>query len=288
VNTGKGLARARTRTIGVDPAFQIDRELQCDLKLVRATSDDFYARDDALAHFPEGVVDLTFIDGMHLFEFALRDFINAERTSTPASVIIFDDMLPRTGAEAARDRHTSAWTGDVCWVTPVLERYRPDLTVVPLDTTPTGLLLVLGLDPSNTVLSEHYDEIVAEFVKDDPQQLTPEIEHRTTAADPAKVLASPVWADLVAARDSGAGTPASAAELAALRGSASYVSNPPDPGVWPPKPKGKPKPKKPADGPLVRQARRAEHVLAVARDPKRRNAAARRLLKRAPRGGAAS
>jgi len=83
-----------------------------------------------------------------------------------------------------------------------------------------------------------------------------------------------------------AATPASAAELSALRGSASYVSNPPDPGVWPPKPKvkPKPKPKKPADGPLVRQARRAEHVLAVARNPKRRAAAARRLAKRALHG----
>jgi len=288
VDDGRGLARARTRTIGVDPAFHVTRELTCDLKLVRATSDDFYARPDALDHFPEGVVDFTFIDGMHLFEFALRDFMNAERTSTPTSVIIFDDMLPRSAAEAARKRHTSAWAGDVCWVTPVLERYRPDLTIVPLDTTPTGLLLVLGLDPTNTVLRDHYDEILAEFVKDDPQVLTPEIEHRTTAADPAKVLASSVWADLVAARNSGGGTPDSVAELTALRGSATYVSNPPDPGVWPPKPKGKKakaKPKPKPRGPLVRQAERAEHVLAVARDPKRRNAAARRLLKRMRSGG---
>lgn len=284
VNDGRGLARARTRTIGVDPDFHVDRELTCDLKLVRATSDDFYDRADALDHFPEGVVDFTFIDGMHLFEYALRDFINAERTSTPTSVIIFDDMLPRGSAEAARNRHTSAWTGDVCWVTPVLERYRPDLTIVPLDTTPTGLLLVMGLDPTNTVLRDHYDEILAEYVKDDPQVLTPEIENRTTAADPAKVLASSVWADLVAARNSGGGTPDSVAELAALRGSASYASNPPDPGVWPPKAKAAPKRKAVASGgPLVRQARRAEHVLAVARDPKRRNAAARRLWKRVQR-----
>jgi hypothetical protein len=78
------------------------------------------------------------------------------------------------------------------------------------------------------------------------------------------------------------------AELTALRGSATYVSNPPDPGVWPPKPKGKKakaKPKPKPRGPLVRQAERAEHVLAVARDPKRRNAAARRLLKRMRSGG---
>jgi hypothetical protein len=269
INDGQGLARSRTRTIGVDPAFHIDRELQCDLKLVRATSDAFYARPDALDHFPEGVADFTFIDGMHLFEFALRDFINAERTSAPTSVVVFDDMLPRSAPEAARNRHTIYWTGDVFRVSAVLERYRPDLTLVPLDTHPTGLLLVVGLDPMNSTLSDRFDEIIAEYRVDDPQVLPHEIEHRTNAADPEKVLASGVWTDLVAARDAAEGVPTNVRELSALRGSATYISNPPDPGVWPPKPK--PQQHRPA----ARQTA-LQHVLAVAGDPERRNAAMRR------------
>src|SRR6516165_5157301 len=81
VNDGLGLARSRTRTIGVDPDFCITVELACDLKLVKATSDDFFARPDVVSWFPGGVVDFTFIDGLHLFEYALRDFMNTERLS---------------------------------------------------------------------------------------------------------------------------------------------------------------------------------------------------------------
>jgi hypothetical protein len=257
VYDGQGLARSRTRTIGVDPDIHINVELSCDLKLVKATSDDFYARDDALSHFAEGVADLTFIDGMHLFEFAFRDFMNAERTSTPTSAIVLDDMLPRASAEAARKRHTSAWTGDVFRLIHVLDRYRPDLTVIPMDTGPTGVLLVLGLDPANTVLKDHYDEIVAEYITDDPQVLSDDIVHRSNAADPDKVLASPVWKDLVAARDAGEGAPASVQELRELRGTATYVSNPPDPGVWP-RPRPAPKPAQVAAAvPFARRVRRA-------------------------------
>ncbi len=184
INDGRGLHRSRTRTIGVDPAFKITAEFECDLQMVRATSDDFFARPNAIAHFPEGVIDMAFIDGLHIFEFALRDFMNTEKLSAPSSVIVFDDMLPRTVAEAARNRHTMEWTGDVFRVISVLERYRPDLVIIPLDTEPTGLLLVLGADPTNTVLHDNYDAILAEYVTEDPQEVPHNILHRTDAADP--------------------------------------------------------------------------------------------------------
>jgi methyltransferase family protein len=234
INDGRGLRRSRTRTIGVDPAFKITSELECDLQLVKATSDDFFAREHPIARFPEGVVDLTFIDGLHIFEFALRDFMNAERLSAPTSVIIFDDMLPRTVDEAARDRHTLEWTGDVFKVATVLERYRSDLVLVGLDTVPTGLLLVAGTDPTNTVLQDNYEAILAEFVGPDPQAVPEQILHRSAAADPQAVLDSPVWADLVAARAGRTGRPDTIDLLRELRGTASYVSNPPPAKPWPP------------------------------------------------------
>jgi Methyltransferase domain len=232
INDGKSLALSRTRSIGVDPEFKINVELECDVQLVKATSDDFFARSDAIAWFPEAVADLIFIDGLHLFEFALRDFINAEKVAHPGSVMVFDDMLPRTVEEAARGRRTKFWAGDVFKVALVLERYRPDLVVIPLDTTPTGLLLVVGLDPTSTVLQDNYDAVVAAFSQDDPQDVPPEILNRTRAADPGKVVALDLFEAL--SSHHAQGQLPDFAVLRSLRGSATYQSAPYDNPSWPP------------------------------------------------------
>ncbi len=239
VNDGRSLTLSRAKTIAVDPAFKVTSELACDLQLVKATSDDFFARPDPLAWFPRKAPDLSFIDGMHLFEFALRDFINCERNSEPSGVIVLDDMLPRSVHEAARDRYTDAWTGDVYKVAAVLERNRPDLTVVPVDTTPTGVVLVVGLDPTNRTLSERYDEIIAEHVYEDPQLVPDDVLHRKSAADPDAVLRCWVWTAIIERRAAGGPLSADArAALAKLRGTADYTLNPPEPKPWPPKKKG--------------------------------------------------
>ena len=220
VNDGRGLARSRTRTIGVDPAFKITAELSCatfNWSRRRATTSS--PARMPIDWFPNKVIDLTFIDGLHIFEYALRDFINAERLSGPASVVVLDDMLPRSVDEAARDRHTWSWTGDVYKVAQVLEKYRPDLVVVPIDTEPTGLVLVVGLDPTSTVLTDHYDEILTEYAVADPQTVPLELIHRKDAAEAKAVLQAPVWKDLRVARRTGGGHPDSLAPLAALRGS---------------------------------------------------------------------
>ncbi|HWB65811.1 MAG TPA: class I SAM-dependent methyltransferase [Mycobacteriales bacterium] len=272
IRDGRGLAQSRTRTIGVDPQYKITAELACDLHLVKATSDDFFARADALGWFPEGVIDLAFIDGMHLFEFAFRDFINVERNATPHSVVMFDDMLPRSVDEAARDRHTVSWTGDVFKVATVLERYRSDLVVVPLDTEPTGMVLVAGLDPANRMLVEAYDEILAEFVVDDPQQVPDDVLHRRSAAVPQCVLDLPVWEELRRNRDAAVGTPDLSA-LRALRGTADYRLDPPPAEPWP-KPARKPK-----SGAAGKRAAAKQQAPAVKRGPFRRR---RRRARAAP------
>jgi hypothetical protein len=203
INTGASLAVSRTRTIAVDPAFKVESEIHCDVQLVRATSDEFFARADPLAHFPDGRIDLAFIDGLHLFEFALRDFMNVERHADWTSVIVVDDVLPRNVAEASRERGGMvAWTGDVFKLVAVLSKYRPDLLLLPLDTEPGGVLLVLGADPRNTVLKEHYDEIVADHVGPDPQRVPPAVLRRENAVAAASVAGSAVWGQLREARES--------------------------------------------------------------------------------------
>src|SRR5207248_1318811 len=133
-------------------------------------------------------LELSFIDGMHIFEYALRDFMNVERHSRWSSVIVLDDMLPRDVDEAARDRHTKFWTGDVYKVVTVLRKYRPDLVVVEVDTAPTGVAVVFGADPQNTVLKEAYDDILKEYVTPDPQPVPDEVLVRKHAVRPETLL----------------------------------------------------------------------------------------------------
>ena len=222
VNSGRSLALSRVPSIGVDPEFKVTVPQRVDLHLVKQTSDRFFARPDpilhlrsgrnplrnlrrgrsAFAHYRGGTsLDLAFIDGMHLFEYALRDFMNVERFATWTTVIVFDDMLPRDVDEAARDRHTSAWAGDVFKVIPVLRQYRPDLTIVPVDTEPTGVLMVLGADPTSTALTAHYAEIVEAWVTQDPQVVPTEIRERADAVSPEALTAAAFWPELVRARN---------------------------------------------------------------------------------------
>ena len=190
IRNGNSLALARCRAVGIDPAFAIHAELDGDVALFRTTSDEYFSRADPLGPTGGEPFELSFIDGLHLFEFALRDFIFAERHSSARGMIVFDDVLPRSIPEAARERHTHGWTGDVFGVLQVLERYRPDLVVIPLDTRPTGLLAVVGLDPENEVLVDRFDEILAEFRRPDPQPVPSDILDRRSVVAPARFLSS--------------------------------------------------------------------------------------------------
>ncbi|MFC7878608.1 class I SAM-dependent methyltransferase [Isoptericola sp. NPDC057391] len=192
VSTGSSLRLSSVPSIGIDPAFTIRSEISGKVHLARTTSDEYFATTDP-KEWLGGPVDLAFIDGMHLFEYALRDFINVEKHCRWSSVVVFDDMLPRNVDEAARDRHTGAWAGDVFWLIEVLRRYRPDLTVLPVDTVPTGVVVVLGADPSSTVLQDHYQEILDQYVHDDPQPVPDAILRRQDAWDARTLIRRPVW-----------------------------------------------------------------------------------------------
>ena len=223
VNDGRSLALSRVPSVAIDPAFKVVTEIKCDVHLVKATSDDFFARENPLVHLRGGrhpvrnlrrgrspigywrrtSLDLSFIDGMHLMEFALRDFINVEKHSDWSSVIVFDDMLPRSIDEAARDRHTDAWTGDVYKLVEILNRYRPELVTVLVDTQPTGQLVVFGADHTSTVLQDKYDEIMTEFKVPDPQKVPEAILERVKAVKPETLVGADFWRPLVRARNRG-------------------------------------------------------------------------------------
>ena len=203
VRHGDSLALSSATSIGVDPAFKIRSELACPVALYRETSDDFFARPDPCAFLGGRRVALSFIDGLHLFEFVLRDFMNVERHADWWTPIVFDDILPRNVTEAARDRQTRAWTGDVYKIEAVLRRERPDLICLRVGTQPTGLLVVLGADPRAEALHARYDDLVRDGVVPDPQPVPDEVLERRGALDPQELLENDVWALLREARESG-------------------------------------------------------------------------------------
>jgi SAM-dependent methyltransferase len=161
VRHGRSLALARGPAIGVDPAPELAEALPAGTRLFPIASDDFF-RDLAAQEMPTPP-DLAFIDGMHLFEYALRDFMHVERLATPTTLVVIDDIFPSHPAQAERNRRTRVWTGDIWKLASCLAELRPDLLLIPLDTSPTGLLLVAGLDPDNRVLWNRYNPIVRRF-----------------------------------------------------------------------------------------------------------------------------
>ena len=193
IRFGHSLTLSRATTIGVDPAYELRVEAPPGAELHRETSDDFFGRPDPLTHFGGRPVALSFIDGMHLSEYALRDFINVERHAHWASVIVFDDMLPRDAEEAARDRTTHQWTGDVYKMVGILARNRPDLTCLRVDLEPTGVMVVVGLDPANTVLTERYAKLEAAAQTPDPQDVPKGLIDRSDTLDAERVLGGSFW-----------------------------------------------------------------------------------------------
>jgi len=193
INRGGTLALSRTRTIAIDPDFHLEHPVPADAVLFREASDDYFQRGDRLESFEGRPISLAFIDGMHWVEYALRDFINVERHADWSTVIVFDDVFPRKPAHAQRDRVTKAWTGDVYKLVDILARHRPDLICLGIDTEPAGVLLVLGADPANRVLTERYDEIVGDAMTPDPQEVPVDILERRGVLDGAEVLAGSFW-----------------------------------------------------------------------------------------------
>jgi len=182
--TSLKLATTAARAVGIDPApLHIARDNQVIYKM---TSDDYFdAASDAGGH---ALIDLGFIDGLHHYEQALRDFLNMERYVHEKSIIVFDDILPRNQEEATREQNTSDWTGDVWKVTHMLLKYRPELRIREVDTSPTGTLVVWGfLTGKPGYVPRSMDRFVKEYMNltEVPQATL----DRNYAIDPEAVLA---------------------------------------------------------------------------------------------------
>jgi len=195
--TSLDLARPETRAFGVDPNPLCQRP-----GLFRMTSDQFFADPELTQRVTP--VDFGFIDGMHLVEFALRDFMGLERlcrrplwtvgeSGVPTrvhqspSIIVFDDVLPRNQAEARREQCPGDWTGDVWRIDEILTKFRPDLDLILVDTEPTGLLVVTNLNPDNAQLDWFAEDIATRWPAEN-QTVPDHVLNRTHAWHPRGAL----------------------------------------------------------------------------------------------------
>ena len=157
------LAIAETLVIGIDPLPTVWNKVNADAGLFFETSDEFFDKRNVRALLQGLPIDLAFIDGMHLFEYALRDFRNIERNAGPDSVILIHDCLPPGAEFATRDRQTALWTGDTWKVICCLSELRPDLEISTVAVKPSGLAVIRNLDPQSSALFDRYDEAIERF-----------------------------------------------------------------------------------------------------------------------------
>jgi len=156
------LVGPETLALGIDPEPHVAFELGPNQKVFAQTSDDFFARPDVPALLGGVPLDMAFIDGMHHFEYALRDFINIEPLCEPDSLIFVHDCFPIDARSAQRDQTTAFWSGDIWRLMLLLKKYRPDLAIHTIGAPPTGLGLITHLDPASTLLRTRLPELITE------------------------------------------------------------------------------------------------------------------------------
>lgn len=176
--TGRTFAPVRSKTVAVDPYFLAETNIigtKPALYLFQTTSDAFFAS----GFLKKNAIKLSFsfLDGLHLFEYLLRDFMNTEANSIADGVIAMHDCCPASNEMTTRDLDNlprGSWSGDVWKLIPILQEFRPKLKITVLDCKPTGLVLVSGLEPKSTVLARNYEAILERYTSLDLASFGPE------------------------------------------------------------------------------------------------------------------
>lgn len=144
------LADAAEVAYGIDPnplLFAAPQNQLPNQRVHRMTSDEFFQE----LYLTEPI-DLAFIDGSHLVEDAMCDYVNVQKRMNPGGVIVFDDVLPYNEAIASREQPLGGdWTGDVwkCFYI-LLEMFEQGfITTKPflVNTWPTGTMALLNVEP---------------------------------------------------------------------------------------------------------------------------------------------
>ncbi|WP_319467863.1 class I SAM-dependent methyltransferase [uncultured Pseudodesulfovibrio sp.] len=133
IREGEVLSQVRTPVrVGVDPRPLIERldpQLQSGLDGVQihpCESDVFFAKNTER-------FDIVFVDGLHLYEQAIKDILNAFNVLSAGGFVVVHDLLPGTAAEGSRQVKPGAWNGDVWKVMHDIHENHPQIKSVTVD-----------------------------------------------------------------------------------------------------------------------------------------------------------
>lgn len=157
------VARPSTESVGIDPMPQIGKRLPSNISIYTETSDAFFHAYEQRPQFAGRKIDMAFIDGLHLFEQALRDFVNVEKRATANGLIAIHDCIPFDEVASARDYHAPYWVGDVWKCLAILMDHRPDLQIEIVGAPPSGLVLVSKINPASRILDDKFDSLVRDY-----------------------------------------------------------------------------------------------------------------------------
>lgn len=177
------LAGEDCRVLGVDPEPVLESEPGPNTEIFAVPSDSFFADVDIQTALGASHFDLAFIDGLHTFEQALRDFINLMRYVGPNSVVLIHDCYPIDRLSSQPDRQTNIWSGDVWKVTVALRDALPEIRMASLKTPPTGLGIVRPDKGLYEILSPQYDAMVSKFKNLDYEWLGDEMDAKLGAVE---------------------------------------------------------------------------------------------------------
>jgi hypothetical protein len=183
VHTGASLDLAANceTAIGIDPN-PLRQSRRTNEWIWPMTSDDYFAIGDPT----HPLVDLAFIDGSHLCEDALNDFINIEKLCHLNSVVVFDDVLPYNRSIASRIMPPGGdWTGDVWKVMQLLIKTRTDLNRYAVNTSPTGTFVVWGFEHPAWSLADYGNDV---GIWTEDTKVPDDVLDRRMAVEPMTVL----------------------------------------------------------------------------------------------------